>query len=205
MPAAKKAAKKAAKSTKMDSDPVHGFESQKAWEKWLKENHRTSSGIWMRLAKKASGIPSISYAEAVESALCYGWIDGHKRSHSDTAWLQRFTPRRSRSMWSQINREKALALIESKRMQAAGLEEVERARQDGRWEAAYGSQRALVPNTEFQKALNKNPRAKKVFNTISAANRYAILWRIQTAKKAETRERRIREYLAMLEKGETLH
>jgi uncharacterized protein YdeI (YjbR/CyaY-like superfamily) len=205
MPAAKKAAKKAAKSTRMDSDPIHGFENQKAWEKWLKENHRTSSGIWMRLAKKASGIPSITYAEGVESALCYGWIDGHKRPHSDTAWLQRFTPRRSRSMWSQINREKVLALIESKRMQPAGLEEVERARQDGRWEAAYGSQSALAPNTEFQKALNKNPRAKKFFKTTSAANRYAILWRIQTAKRAETRERRIREYVAMLEKGETLH
>ena len=110
----------------MDSDPIHGFENQEAWEKWLAENHRASPGIWMRLAKKASGIPSITYAEAVEGALCYGWIDGHKRPHSDTAWLQRFTPRRSRSMWSQINRDKALALIESKRMKAAGLEEIER-------------------------------------------------------------------------------
>ena len=159
----------------------------------------------MRLAKKASGIPSLTYAEALESALCYGWIDGLKRPHSDTAWLQRFTPRRSRSMWSQINREKALALIESRRMRAAGLEEVERARQDGRWEAAYGSPSALTTDPEFQKALSKNPRAKKFFKTISAANRYAILWRIQTAKKAETRERRIKEYVAMLEKGETLH
>jgi uncharacterized protein YdeI (YjbR/CyaY-like superfamily) len=205
MPQMKKAAKKAAKSTRLDSDPVHDFVNQKDWEKWLKENHRASSGIWMRLAKKASGIPSITYAEALESALCYGWIDGLKRPHSDTAWLQRFTPRRSRSMWSQINREKALALIEAKRMQAAGLEEVERAKQDGRWELAYGSQSALKTDPDFQKALNKSPRAKKFFKTISAANRYAILWRIQTAKKAETRERRIREYIARLEKGETLH
>jgi len=189
----------------MDSDPIHDFVGQKAWEKWLDKNHRSSSGIWMRLAKKASGIPSITYAEAVESALCYGWIDGHKRPHSDTAWLQRFTPRRSRSMWSQINREKALALIESRRMRAAGLEEVERAKNDGRWDAAYGSPSALTTDPDFQKALNKSPRAKKFFKTISAANRYAILWRIQTAKKAETRERRIRDYVARLEKGETLH
>jgi uncharacterized protein YdeI (YjbR/CyaY-like superfamily) len=205
MPRVKKAAKKAANSTRMDSDPIHDFESQKTWEKWLKENHRTSSGIWMRLARKASGIPSITYAEAVESALCYGWIDGHKRPHSDTAWLQRFTPRRSRSMWSQINRDKALALIESKRMRAAGLEEVERAKKDGRWEAAYGSQSALTTDAGFQKALNKSPRAKKFFKTISAANRYAILWRVQTAKRPETRARRIKQYVEMLEKGETHH
>ena len=205
MPQVKKAVKKAAKSTRIDSDPIHDFVGQKAWEKWLDKNHRSSSGIWMRLAKKASGIPSITYAEAVESALCYGWIDGHKRPHSDTAWLQRFTPRRSRSMWSQINREKALALIESRRMRAAGLEEVERAKNDGRWDAAYGSPSALTTDPDFQKALNKSPRAKKFFKTISAANRYAILWRIQTAKKAETRERRIRDYVARLEKGETLH
>ena len=205
MPQMKKAAKKAAKSTRMDSDPILGFAGQKAWENWLEENHRTSSGIWMRLAKKASGIPSVTYAEAVESALCYGWIDGHKRPHSDTAWLQRFTPRRPRSMWSQINRDKALALIEARRMKAAGLEEIERARQDGRWEAAYGSPSALTTDADFQKALNKNPRAKKFFKTISAANRYAILWRIQTAKRAETRDRRIRDYVEMLEKGETHH
>jgi uncharacterized protein YdeI (YjbR/CyaY-like superfamily) len=203
--ASKATGKKTAKSTRMDSDPILAYESQKAWEKWLKDNHRTSSGIWMRLAKKASGIPSVTYAEAVESALCYGWIDGHKRPHSDTAWLQRFTPRRPRSMWSQINRDKAVALIESRRMKAAGLSEIERAKQDGRWEAAYGSPSALKTDPEFQKALNKNPRAKKFFKTISAANRYAILWRIQTAKRAETRERRIREYIEMLEKGETLH
>lgn len=203
--ASKSPAKKTSKSTRMDSDPVHDFVNQKAWEKWLAENHRASSGIWMRLSKKASGIPSITYAEAVESALCYGWIDGLKRPHSDTAWLQRFTPRRSRSMWSQINREKALALIEGKRMKAAGLEEVERAKEDGRWESAYGSPSALKTDPDFRKALNKSPRAKKFFKTISAANRYAILWRIQTAKRPETRERRIKEYVARLEKGETLH
>jgi uncharacterized protein YdeI (YjbR/CyaY-like superfamily) len=201
----KKAAKKAAKSTRTDSDPILGFESQRAWERWLEENHGTPTGIWMRLAKKASGIPSVTYAEAVESALCYGWIDGQKRPHTESAWLQRFTPRRPKSMWSQINREKALGLIEAKRMRVAGLAEVERARQDGRWESAYGSPSALTTDAEFEKALNKNPRAKKFFKTISAANRYAILWRIKTAKRAETRERRIRDYVEMLEKGETHH
>jgi uncharacterized protein YdeI (YjbR/CyaY-like superfamily) len=205
MPRMKKAATKATKSTRTDSAPIRAFTSQSAWEKWLDENHRTSDGIWMQLAKKASGIPSVTYAEAVESALCYGWIDGQKRPHSETAWLQRFTPRRPKSMWSQINREKALALIEAKRMKAAGVEQVERARQDGRWEAAYGSPSALTTDTDFEKALNKNPRAKKFFKTISAANRYAILWRIQTAKRTETRESRIRQYVEMLEKGETHH
>jgi len=203
--AGKSTAKKNAKPTRMDSDPIHDFVSQKAWEEWLDDNHRSSAGIWMRIARKGSGIPSITYAEAVESALCFGWIDGHKRPHSDTAWLQRFTPRRPRSMWSEINRNKALALVKARRMKPAGLEEIEKAKKDGRWEAAYGSQRALTTDPEFQKALNKSPRAKKFFKTISAANRYAILWRIQTAKRPETRERRIREYVAMLEKGETLH
>jgi uncharacterized protein YdeI (YjbR/CyaY-like superfamily) len=203
--AGKTSVKKSSKHTRMDSDPVHDFENQDAWEKWLDENHRSSAGIWVRIARKGSGKPSVTYAEALDSALCYGWIDGHKRAHSDTAWLQRFTPRRPRSMWSQINREKALALIEAGRMKPAGLEEIERARNDGRWEAAYGSQSALTTDPEFQKALSKSPRAKKFFKTISAANRYAILWRIQTAKRPETRERRIREYIAMLEKGETLH
>jgi uncharacterized protein YdeI (YjbR/CyaY-like superfamily) len=189
----------------MDSDPIHAFESQKALEKWLHENHRDSTGIWIRLAKKGSGLVSVTYAEAVESALCYGWIDGLMRSHDEASWLQRFTPRRSRSMWSEINRQKALALIDAKRMTAAGLHEVERAKQDGRWDAAYGSARTIDTHPDFQKALNKNSRAKKFFKTISAANRYAILWRIQTAKRPETGERRIREYVGMLEKGETLH
>jgi uncharacterized protein YdeI (YjbR/CyaY-like superfamily) len=205
MPRMKKAATKATKSTRTDSASIRAFASQSAWEKWLDENHRTSDGIWMQLAKKASGFPSVTYAEAVESALCYGWIDGQKRPYSETAWLQRFTPRRPKSMWSQINREKALALIEAKRMKAAGVEQVERARQDGRWDAAYGSPSALTTDADFEKALNKSPRAKKFFKTISAANRYAILWRIQTAKRAETRESRIRQYVEMLEKGETHH
>lgn len=159
----------------------------------------------MRIAKKASGARSVTYTEAVEIALCYGWIDAQKRPESETAWLQRFMPRRQRSIWSKINREKALALIASGQMKPAGLEEVERAKQDGRWEAAYDSPKTATMPPDFHKALNRNPRAKAFFSTLSAANRYAILWRIQTAKKAETRDRRIRSFIEMLEKGETIH
>lgn len=146
---------------------MRAFASQSVWDKWLDENHRTSDGIWMQLARKASGIPSVTYAEAVESALCYGWIDGQKRPHSDTAWLQRFTPRRPKSMWSQINREKALALIEAKRMKAAGVEQVERARQDGRWDAAYGSPSALTTDADFERRSTK-ARARKSSSRQSA-------------------------------------
>ena len=159
----------------------------------------------MRIAKKASGARSVTYAEALEIALCYGWIDAQKRPESETAWLQRFMPRRPRSIWSKINREKALGLIASGKMKPAGLHEVERAKQDGRWEAAYDSPKTAIMHPDFQKALNRNPRAKAFFSTLSAANRYAILWRIQTAKKAETRDRRIRSFIEMLEKGETIH
>lgn len=201
----KKAVTKPVRAERVDSDRLHAFESQNGWERWLKENHRTSTGIWMQLAKKASGIRSVTYAEAVESALCYGWIDGQKRPHSETAWLQRFTPRRPRSMWSKINRERALALVEAKRMKPAGSKEIERAKLDGRWDAAYASPSAITVDADFQRALNGNPRAKKFFKTISAANRYAILWRIQTAKKAATRERRIKEFVEKLENGRTLH
>jgi uncharacterized protein YdeI (YjbR/CyaY-like superfamily) len=185
--------------------PVRAFKDATAWESWLGKNQTAVDGIWMRIAKKASGAKSITYPEAVEIALCYGWIDAQKRPESETAWLQRFMPRRLRSIWSRLNREKALALIGSGRMKPAGLEEIERAKQDGRWESAYDSPRNATVHPDFQKALNRNPRAKAFFKTLSAANRYAILWRIQTAKKAETRERLTRSLIEMLEKGETIH
>ena len=189
-----------------DTDiPVRAFKDAKAWESWLAKNQTSVDGVWMRIAKKASGARSVTYTEAVEIALCYGWIDAQKRPESETAWLQRFMPRRQRSIWSKINREKALALIASGQMKPAGLEEVERAKQDGRWEAAYDSPKTATMPPDFHKALNRNPRAKAFFSTLSAANRYAILWRIQTAKKAETRDRRIRSFIEMLEKGETIH
>lgn len=185
--------------------PAIAFANQEAWEKWLKTNHLTSSGVWLRLAKRASGTPSVTYAEAIETALCYGWIDGQKQSHSAEAWLQRFTPRGRKSIWSKINREKALALIENGKMKPAGLAEVDRAKQDGRWEQAYDSPSSATVPADLQAALNKNPRARAFFATLERRNRYAILWRVQTAKKPETRAKRIALFVGMLERGEKLH
>lgn len=186
-------------------DPTRAFKYAKAWESWLAKNHDAADGIWMRMAKKASGIKSITYPEAVEVALCYGWIDGLKRPESPTTWLQRFTPRRRRSIWSEINRNKALGLIAGGRMTPAGLEEVERAKRDGRWDAAYASPKSATMPPDFQKELNRHPKAKAFFKTLSRTNSYAIMWRIQTAKQPETRARRIATYIEMLEKGETIH
>lgn len=185
--------------------PVRAFKDQGIWESWLAKNQTAIDGIWMRIAKKASGKKSVTYAEALEVALCYGWIDGLKRPESETSWLQRFTPRRARSLWSRINREKALALIERGRMKPAGLEEIERAKKNGCWDSAYASPSSATMTPELETALKKNPRASAFFETLSRANRYAILWRVQTAKKAETREKRIRSFIEMLEKGETIH
>jgi uncharacterized protein YdeI (YjbR/CyaY-like superfamily) len=185
--------------------PEMAFKRQKDWADWLDKHHASSPGVWLRLAKKASGIQSISYAEAVEVALCYGWIDGQAKGGDETSWLQKFTPRGAKSIWSKINREKAEALIGSGSMKPAGLQTVERAKQDGRWDAAYDSpSRASVPD-DFQAELDRNAKAKAFFATLNSANRYAILWRIQTAKKAETRARRIEQYVQMLEKNQKLH
>ena len=185
--------------------PKIAFANQKAWEKWLNTNHLSCSGIWLQLAKKTSTTPSVTYPQAIEIALCYGWIDGQKQSHNAETWLQKFTPRGRKSIWSKINRDKALALIENGKMKPAGLAEVERAKQDGRWEQAYDSpSKAAVP-TDLQRALNKNPRAKAFFATLEGRNRYAILWRVQTAKKTETRAKRIALFVEMLERGEKLH
>ena len=181
------------------------FANQKAWSAWLDENHAQSAGVWLRIAKTSSGLESVSYAEALEEALCYGWIDGQKRSLDESAWLQKFTPRGERSLWSRVNREKAEELIRSGKMKPAGLQAVERARQNGRWEAAYDSPgRASVPE-DFQAALDANPAAKAFFATLNSANRYAILWRLQTAKKPETRAKRMEQFIGMLEKGEKLY
>ena len=185
--------------------PVRLFKDQKSWAAWLSRNHSKSSGIWLRLAKKDSGLNSISYQEALEEALCYGWIDGQKRPENARTWLQRFVPRSEKSIWSKINCGKALALIKCGRMQAAGLQAIERAKSNGRWDAAYDSpSRATVPE-DFQLALNANLRATEFFNTLDRANRYAILFRIQNAKKAETRERKIREFITMLESQDKIH
>ena len=179
--------------------------NQKAWSAWLDKNHAKSPGVWLKLAKKGSEISSVSYAEALEEALRYGWIDGQKKAYDESFWLQKFTPRGPRSIWSKVNRDKAEELIRSGRMKPAGLAAVERAKQKGQWEAAYDSQsRAAVPG-DFQAALDRNPKAKAFFATLNSANRYAVLWRIQTAKKAETRDKRIEQFIGMLERGEKLH
>lgn len=185
--------------------PILSFATPRAFSKWLAGHHASSRGIWLRLAKRASGVSSVTYAEAVEVALTWGWIDGQKQRSDETSWLQKFTPRGARSVWSKINREKALKLIEAGTMQPAGLAQVERAKQDGRWDVAYDSpSRATVPE-DLQAALEKNKQAAAFFKTLNAANRYAVLWRVQTAKKAETREKRIATLVARLARGEKLH
>lgn len=188
-----------------DTTPIILFKTQKDWEAWLDEHHASSSGVWLQLAKKASGISSVNYAEALDVALCYGWIDGQKKSYDEGSWLQKFTPRRPKSIWSKINREKVQQLIASGRMKPAGLKEVERAKQDGRWDAAYDSHRTATVPEDFREALEKNARAKAFFETLNSQNRYAILFRLQTAKKAETRQKRIQQFIQMLEKHEKLH
>ncbi|QRO02548.1 YdeI/OmpD-associated family protein [Archangium violaceum] len=181
------------------------FAKRGEWSVWLASNHTSSRGVWLKLAKKASGVASVTYAEAVEVGLAWGWIDGQRRSHDDTAFLQKFTPRGPRSIWSKINREKALALIAAGEMKPAGLAEVERAKRDGRWDAAYDSpSRASVPE-DLAAALAANPRAAEFFATLNATNRYAVLFRLQTVKKAETRARRIALYVEMLARHEKLH
>jgi uncharacterized protein YdeI (YjbR/CyaY-like superfamily) len=185
--------------------PIVLFKASGDWERWLARNYDTAPGVWLRLAKKDSGLTTVSYADAVEQALCYGWIDGQKRTHDDASWMQKFTPRGRRSTWSRINREKAEALIKNGRMQPSGLAAIELARQDGRWNSAYDSpSRAAVP-PDFQEALDHHAKARAFFATLSGANRYAILYRLQTAKKAETRARRIEQFIDMLAHGKTIH
>jgi len=189
----------------MDDNPILLFARHQDWKTWLDRNHSRSSGVWLRLAKKGSPIQSVSYAEAIEVALCYGWIDALKRPESEHAWLQRFTPRKSRSIWSKINRQKALALIEAGRMQPAGLQQVEQAKKDGRWEGAYDSPASATVPDDLQAALNRNGRAKAFFSTLDKANRYAVLFRVQTAKRPETRAKRIQQFVEMLARREKLH
>src|SRR5574340_13136 len=175
--------------------PVIAFEAQQDWEAWLEENHVESNGIWLKIAKREARTSSVSYAEALDSALCYGWIDGQKAAFDDGYWLQKFTPRSAKSMWSKANCAKAEALIAQGRMKPAGLREVELARADGRWERAYESQSKLTIPGDFQSALDKNPKARNFFNTLDSANRYAFLFRIQAVKKPETRAAKIQKFI----------
>jgi uncharacterized protein YdeI (YjbR/CyaY-like superfamily) len=187
-----------------DELPVHLFADSAALEAWLEENE-DADGVWLKIAKKGAPEPSVTYGEALEVALCFGWIDSQKRGLDETHFLQRFTPRRPRGRWSKINREKAEALIGAGRMRPAGLAEVEAAKADGRWEAAYEGQKSAKVPLDLQRELDANPPAAKFFNSLDGANRYAILYRLDEAKKPETRERRLRKFVGMLERGETLH
>jgi len=190
---------------KADTLPVLSFVTQQDWEAWLEEHHADTRGIWLKIAKKETGIPSVSYPEALESALCYGWIDGQKASHDEQYWLQKFTQRSPKSIWSKVNCEKATALTASGRMRPAGRRQVELAKADGRWETAYDSQSTSTIPDDFQQELDANPQAKAFFQTLNRVNRYAILFRIQTAKKPETRAARIQTFIDMLAKQQKLY
>lgn len=185
--------------------PVLPFDSREDWRAWLADQHDTSAGVWLKIAKSGSGVASVSYPDAVEVALCFGWIDGQKKPCDHEYWLQRFTPRGPRSRWSRINRDRATALIEAGVMHPAGLREVERAKADGRWDAAYAGQRTATVPDDLRRALDESPAAAEFFATLDSANRYAILYRVQDAKRPETRARRIATFVAMLAEGRKLH
>ena len=195
----------ASKATTQAEYPTLSFKGPDQFKSWLSAHHGSSRGIWLRLMKKASGVASVSYQEALDVALSWGWIDGQLKPLDAESWLRKFGPRGARSMWSKINREKALALIASKQMQPAGLEEVERAKRDGRWGAAYDSPSNATVPPDLAAALKNAPRAAAFFKTLEARNRYAILFRVQAPKKPETRQRKIRELVSMLERGEKIH
>jgi uncharacterized protein YdeI (YjbR/CyaY-like superfamily) len=188
-----------------DALETRAFASAEEWEAWLREHHDTAPGVWIKFARKGSGAQTVTYMEALHAALCFGWIDGQARGVDDTAYVQRFTPRRARSIWSKRNRGFATALIASGRMQPAGLREVQRAKADGRWDAAYDAPSTATVPDDLRAALDAEPAAAAFFATLNSQNRYAVLHRVQTAKKAETRARRIAQFVAMLARGEKLH
>lgn len=189
--------------TKSTELPILPFESKKKFTDWLAKQYDKSAGVWLKLAKKGSGIPSVTYQEVLDVALCYGWIDGQKGSFDEKYFLQKFTPRRPKSIWSKINVEKVERLIASGEMKPSGLKAVEAAKQDGRWAAAYASQKNISVPEDFQSALSKNTQARTFFESLTSAKRYSFLFRIETAKKAATREKRISQFVDMLERGET--
>ncbi len=188
-----------------DDLPILLFASPAELEAWLDDNHAAAEGVWLKIAKKGSGVESVTYAEALELALCFGWIDSQKRGFDEEHFLQRFTPRRPRGKWSRINREKAEGLVANGAMRPTGLAEVEAAKADGRWEAAYAGQRTAEVPADLQRELDGNEAAREFFAELDSANRYAILYRLEEAKKPETRERRLRKFVGMLERGEKIH
>jgi uncharacterized protein YdeI (YjbR/CyaY-like superfamily) len=189
----------------MSEGPTQAFPSAARWRAWLARNHATSSGIRLRIYKKGSAEKTVTYAEALDEALCYGWIDGRKDAYDAGSFLQRFTPRRPQSLWSKRNREHAERLVKEGRMAAAGRKEIEAAKKDGRWDGAYDSSRTMEVPADFLKELKKDKEAHDFFKTLNKANTYAIAWRLQTAKKPETRARRAEKLLDMLKRGERLH
>lgn len=188
-----------------DDLPIQLFADRAEMESWLEENHASSDGIWLQIAKKAASTPTVTYDEAVELGLCFGWIDSQVRRFDEEHYIQRFTPRRPRGRWSKINRQKAEALIRAGKMRPSGLAEVEAARADGRWEAAYEAQASAKVPPDLQRELDRNKAAAEFFAGLDSANRYAIIYRLDDAKKPETRERRLRKFIAMLERGEKIH
>lgn len=191
-------------STKPDSQIV-SFASQHEWEAWLADHHSTSSGLWLKIAKQSSSIQTVSHLEALDVALCYGWIDAQRDKFDSDYFLQRFTPRTSRSRWSKINRGKATKLMEQGRMQAAGLREIERAQADGRWDAAYEGQSAATVPADLQQELELDDGARAFFSTLDSRNRYAILYRLQDTRNPETRARRLKKFVEMLKNGQKIY
>lgn len=171
--------------------PVYMFENSQSWREWLDKNYTDQTGVWIKIAKKDAGIQSITYAEALDEALCYGWIDGMRRGHDGRHFMQKFTPRRKRSLWSKVNIGKVEALIASGRMHEAGHAEIDRAKADGRWHAAYESQATALPPDDLLMALDKNPPAKEFYESLTKAEKYAVLWRLMTAKTHENRAKRL--------------
>lgn len=190
---------------KADDYPIQPFETAASFEKWLTKHHAKEPGVWVRFAKKGSGVASLTYAEAVEVALAFGWIDGQARPHEEPFWLQKFTPRRARSKWSRINRERAAKLIQSGAMRPAGLKEVEAAKADGRWEAAYAGPKTAEPPEDLIAALKRNKAARTFFETLDSRNRFAIIYRVSDAKKPETRARRIVTFVTMMAEGKKIY
>lgn len=187
------------------SYPVLLFDHDADWEAWLAEHHADTPGVWLRFAKKGAPYSSLTYAPALDVALCYGWIDSQTKTFDEHSYLQKFTPRGRKSLWSKINRDKVGALKAAGRMRAPGIAAVDAAKADGRWDAAYDPVSVAQPSEDLQRALDASPAAAEFFATLDRTNRYAVIWRVRTAKRAETRERRIAELVAMLERGETIH
>jgi uncharacterized protein YdeI (YjbR/CyaY-like superfamily) len=185
--------------------PVILFSSQQDWETWLHEHHSDARGVWLKIAKKGVEVSSVTYAEALETALCYGWIDGQKASFDQYYWLQKLTPRAAKSIWSKVNCDKVTTLLAANKMQPAGIKQVELAKADGRWDAAYESQSKMTVPEDLQLALEKNQRANEFFQTLNSANRYAILFRVHNAKRPETRAARIQKFVEMLANQQKIH